>query len=82
MCEHGDTVERMVPIGPLDAHDGKPRWDYKPVDRCLAPIIDALNGCGVLTRSSCCGHGEGHGSIVLHDGRELAIKKTIIASRP
>lgn len=49
-CEHGDTVvmDVLSPEG----------WQYDvPIDRCLAPIIKALNDAGIVTVSSCCNHG-------------------------
>ena len=55
------------------SHTRKSRWVMKPVDACIAPIVKALVAGGVLTSGSCCGHGEGAGSILLQDGRELRI---------
>lgn len=43
------------------------------VDRCIAPIVRALNREGIYTVASCCGHGKIPGSIVLEDGRELLV---------
>lgn len=74
MCSHGDDVLLLVPIDPKLAHDDKFRWDYRGIDRCIAPIVEALNNAGVYTANCCCGHGKGDGSIALHDGRELVIK--------
>lgn len=68
MCKHGDTVVVGVPA--LDSL----LWKVKPLDRCIAPIVQALNNAGVLTANSCCGHGNGPGGIILHDGRELIIQ--------
>lgn len=42
------------------------------IDKCLAPIIIALNREGIKTDSSCCGHGN-IGEINLRDGRILLI---------
>ena len=28
-----------------------------PVDKCIAPIVQALNSAGIQTLGSCCGHG-------------------------
>jgi len=55
------------------SHNGEGYWKDLPVDACIAPIIIALNGAGVLTAGSCCGHGEKPGSIALQDGRELEV---------
>jgi hypothetical protein len=74
VCEHGDTVTLRVPIPADLSHTGKTRWALKPVDRCIAEIVEALIAGGVLTAASCCGHGKGPGSIILQDGRELVIQ--------
>jgi hypothetical protein len=50
-------------------------WKMTEVDRCIAPIVKALNDSGIYTSGCCCGHGESNGSILLHDGRELIIEK-------
>lgn len=73
MCEHGDTVELEVVIPAHLSHTGRQRRATKPVDRCIAPIVSALNRGGLITVSSCCGHGRGPGRISLADGRELYI---------
>ena len=73
MCEHGSTVDLLVPVPAGDAWEGEMMWKIKPIDLCLAPIIVALNSAGVLTRSHCCGHGQYRPEIVLHDGRILVI---------
>lgn len=71
MCEWGDTVELLVPIHADDSHTGEFRWATKKVDRCLADLVSLLNGAGIITRSCCCGHGQGRGYLDLHDGREF-----------
>lgn len=72
MCEHGDTVDVLVPIPADLSHTGEDRMALKPIDRCIAPIVRALNEAGIFTRSCCCGHGK-IGSIALQDGRELVL---------
>ena len=74
VCDWGDNVTLRVPMHQDDSHTGKFRWANKGVDRCIAPIIAALNGAGVYTRGCCCGHGKGDGKITLHDGRILVVK--------
>jgi len=54
-CEHRDTVPVLI--------DGK---EVK-IDRCIAPIVKALNDAGIKTVSSCCGHGKWDGYILLED---------------
>lgn len=45
------------------------------VDAEIAPIVKALNDCGVTTRASCSGHGVRPASIALLDGREIIIAR-------
>lgn len=75
MCEYDDTVTLSVPIPASHSHTGKFHWADKPVDRCIAPIVQALNTAGILTSGACCGHGKGPGDIWLHDGRELVVRQ-------
>ncbi len=75
MCDHGDTVHLLVPITAADSHTGRERWANKPVDSCIAPIVEALNSAGIHTAASCCGHGIRLGVIALHDGRELVVQR-------
>ena len=66
MCEWGDIVEVKL------AHPRRGK-DIAYVDRCIAPIIQALNDAGIQTTSSCCGHGHLNGVVALEDGRWLEI---------
>ena len=47
------------------------------VDACLAPFVAALNTGGLQTIASCCGHGDGPGTVILEDGRELLVFASI-----
>lgn len=76
MCEHGDTVTMRVPVPAELSHSGRNEWKAKPVDRCLAPLVAALNDGALRTVASCCGHGKQPGRIALDDGRELVIAMT------
>ena len=67
MCTHGDTVSVRVSNG--DARS----WHFEDIDRCIAPLIEALNAARIYTASCCCGHGEEHGYIWLRDGRALIV---------
>ena len=67
MCKRGDTVEVTV------HHVGEIRHGVVDVDRCLAPLVRALNDSGIATVGCCCGHGKVTGHITLSDGRLLAI---------
>lgn len=73
MCEHGDTVLVRVPVDARDSWTHELRWTFKAVDRCIAPIVQALNEGGVLTRTSCCGHGKENPEILLADGRVVIV---------
>lgn len=75
MCEYGDTVDLLVPIPANCSYTGKFRWDTKPIDRCLAPYVKALNDAGLYTAGGCCGHGKGGANISLHDGTVFHIEK-------
>ena len=75
MCDHGDTIPIRVPIPAALGWTGQFRWVQKPVDRCIAPIVEALNAARIYTAGACCGHGNGPASIALHDGRTLTIGK-------
>lgn len=61
MCSWGDVVKVQVGDRQVD------------VDRCVAPIVKALNDGGVVTAMACCGHGKHEGFILLADGRVLAV---------
>ena len=74
MCKWGSDIVLWVPIPAELSYTGEFRWDYKGVDSCIAPIVQALNDAGIYTASCCCGHGKADGSILLHDGREIIIK--------
>ncbi len=73
MCQHGDEVILRVPMPAHLSHTGAFRWADKGVDRCIAPIVQALNDAGIYTANCCCGHGKANGEIILHDGRILQI---------
>ena len=54
---------------------------YAWVDKCIYPIIEALNKANIRTRASCCGHEKLIGNIMLSDGRELFITKDYKTAR-
>lgn len=74
MCKWGTDTLLKVPIDAESSHTGKFRWDTKPVDSCIADLVQALNDAGLYTGGSCCGHGKHAGTISLHDGRVLELK--------
>lgn len=71
MCSRGDTVPMVLPKRPLSDQFGR-HLPYA-IDRCIAPLVAALNRSGLTTVASCCGHGEVPGNIALGDGRWLVI---------
>lgn len=82
MCKRGDEVVLMVPIPAELSSTGKFRWDKKAIDRCIAPIVQALNDAEIYTAGCCCGHGKSDGSIILHDGRELIVRTHLTKRAP
>lgn len=73
MCEHGDTVPVLVEIPADLSCTGKAKKREVQIDRCIAPIVEALEKGGVCMRGSCCGHGKAEGYIHLRDGRYLLV---------
>jgi len=78
MCKWGTHTKVKVTIpavyrGHSVSHTGKDRVEYKKIDSCIAPIVDALNKANIQTLFSCCGHEKCPGYITLKDGRELFI---------
>jgi hypothetical protein len=71
MCKHG-TV-REVEQSRLPGVDYRDKNHPILIDECIADIVLALNDGGVHTIGSCCGHGKCAGSIILKDGRTLAV---------
>lgn len=73
MCQHGDSVSVYVHIDADLAADGREKWKLAAIDRCIAPLVSALQAEGINMRGSCCGHGSGVGEINLSDGRVLLV---------
>lgn len=81
MCEPGDTV-RVAVVIPADlSSTGFHRIKHARIDRCIAPLVSALQKGGIDMRGSCCGHGWGPGDIQLQDGRLLLILEPQKAER-
>ena len=77
MCQ-GVTRDILVPIAADLSHTGVRRWALKPVDKCIARLVEALNAAGCFTRTSCCGHGRADGSILLEDGSQIVVPRTYL----
>jgi hypothetical protein len=73
MCSRRETVPVRVKIPADLSCTGKERWKMAKIDRCIAPIVKALQRAGIDMRASCCGHEGGRGSIHLQDGRTILI---------
>lgn len=73
VCAHGD--EKLVKVKvPADlSAEGVDIFKWKPIDSCIADLVQALQSGGIDMRGSCCGHGKTIGDIHLQDGRVLLI---------
>jgi len=74
MCKWGIYEEVKVTIPADLSHTEKEFIKDVKIDKCIAPIIRALEQGGIKMRGSCCGHGKYDGNIHLQDGRILIIK--------
>jgi hypothetical protein len=66
MCDHANREDAMAVID-------EQTW----CDPCLEPLVRALNGGGIRTVASCCGHGRRPGSVLLANGRALLVLESI-----
>ena len=73
MCKHGTCEIVNVKITADRSHTRKAYYRDMPIDKCIAPIVRALQEGGIDMNGSCCGHGRCAGNIFLADGRELVI---------
>jgi len=67
MCKHGDTV--VVPIWSSNQR----KLIGRDIDRCIVPLVKALNAGGLETAASCCGHGYVPPSVILVDDTWLVV---------
>ena len=44
-----------------------------PVDSCIARFVQALNDAGIVTATSCCGHGARDASFLTHSEGEYRL---------
>lgn len=79
----GSPIDEFIPCAkcgrgpvPMRLPDESGRWHTALVDSCLYEVVRALNGGGVATVLSCCGHGAERGYVLLADGRRLHIEAT------
>ena len=73
MCEPGEEAYILVNVPEDLSSSGFPKVRYVEIDKCIAPLVEALHRGGINMRASCCGHGKGAGTICLQDGRVLVI---------
>ena len=77
MCEyinHAPQTEDVFLKIPSDlSSSSNSYWRYTKIDKCIAPIVKAIQGGGIDMRGSCCGHGKRVGEISLQDGRIIII---------
>ena len=73
MCHETEKV--LVKIPNDLSSTGRNKWKLAQIDKCIAPIVKALQEGGIDMRGSCCGHNKVDGTIHLQDGRMLVIKK-------
>lgn len=71
MCKWGTVINEKVIIPAHLSYTGKARIAIKAVDACITLFVRNLNASGVLTESSCRGHGKGYGLISLASGAEI-----------
>lgn len=73
MCLPSETEEVFLKIPADLSHCKIAYWKMVKIDKCIAPIVEALQKGGIDMRGSCCGHGKGPGRIDLQDGRTIQI---------
>ena len=73
MCKWGTTEKVLVKIPADLSNTGKEKWQEEGIDKCIAPLVRALQEGGIDMRGSCCGHGGMLGDIHLQDNRVLLI---------
>lgn len=73
MCKEGEHEEIMVKIPADLSSTEREKWRFMKIDKCIAPIVRALQEGGIDMRGSCCGHGKTVGDIHLQGGRTLII---------
>lgn len=74
MCKHGEHEMVRVRIPRDLSCSGRAKWKRMQIDRCIAPLVRALQAASICMRGSCCGHGKADGYISLEDGRTLVIR--------
>jgi len=73
MCKWGNYEYVKLKIPADLSCKGIIVWKWVKIDKCIAPIVRALQEGNIDMRGSCCGHGKSFGEIQLQDGRILLI---------
>lgn len=73
MCKWGTHELVRIRIPADLSCSGRAKWKKMNIDKCIAPIVRALQEAGINMRGSCCGHGKIWGEIELEDGRTIRI---------
>lgn len=81
MCERDNTEIIEITIVAKHSKTGMDRRGTVGVDKCIVPLVKALNEAGLTTVASCCGHGKRYGNIALADGREILIMPDFDSAR-
>ena len=76
MCKWGVHEKVRVKIPADLSSTKKEKWKDVGIDKCIAPLVQALQESGIDMRGSCCGHGKKLGVIHLQDERVLVIFDT------
>ena len=72
MCKN-KTINVLVKIPADLSCTGFSKFKFCSIDKCIAPLIEALQKGAIDMRGSCCGHDKSFGEIHLEDGRMLII---------
>ena len=72
-CRCGKHTKVWVLVPPDLSRTGKPYTKEAVIDKCIAPIVEALQAAGIHMRGSCCGHGQYVGEIHLWDGETVIL---------
>jgi hypothetical protein len=65
VCCNMGSYDHQIPM-PIECR-------VRDIDYCISDIVAALNSANITTASSCCGHNEINGTILLNDGRIIEI---------
>lgn len=71
-CRCRKTVNVMCSIPASLSCTGKRRKKLCGIDKCMAPLVRALQRAKIGTTGCCCGHGK-RGSVLLEDGTKLIV---------